>query len=84
MRSSAVGAVQCTTVMVMLGSSFAISRELLDYPMLTGQALRYAVAALVLAAAVVSLVATFFEVFPLDVYFWMLVAIVTACAAESR
>lgn len=52
MRSSAVGAVQCTTVMVMLGSSFAISRELLDYPMLTGQALRYAVAALVLAAAV--------------------------------
>jgi drug/metabolite transporter (DMT)-like permease len=48
---SAVGATQCTTVMLMLGSSFPISRELLGYPVLTGQAMRYAVAAAALAAA---------------------------------
>lgn len=36
--------------MVTLGSSFAISRELLGYPVLTGQAMRYAVAAAILAA----------------------------------
>lgn len=41
--------VQCTTVMVALGSSFPISRTLLGYPVLTGQAMRYAVAAAVLA-----------------------------------
>jgi drug/metabolite transporter (DMT)-like permease len=37
--------------MVVLGSSFPISRELLGYPMLTGQAMRYAAAAAVLAVA---------------------------------
>jgi drug/metabolite transporter (DMT)-like permease len=36
--------------MVVLGSSFAITRDLLGYPVLTGQAMRYAVAAAVLAA----------------------------------
>jgi drug/metabolite transporter (DMT)-like permease len=45
-----VGTVQCATVMVVLGFSFPISRELLSYPVLTGQAMRYAVAATVLAA----------------------------------
>jgi drug/metabolite transporter (DMT)-like permease len=49
MRST-VGAVQCTTVMLVLGSSFPISRELLGYPVLTGQAMRYAAAAAALAA----------------------------------
>jgi hypothetical protein len=42
------------------------------------------VAASVLAAATVSLVATYFEIFPMDAYFWMLLAVVAACVPESR
>jgi hypothetical protein len=38
----------------------------------------------VLAAATVSLVATYFEVFPMDAYFWMLLAVVATCVPESR
>lgn len=49
---SPVGVVQCVTVMVMLGGSFAISRQLLGYPVLIGQAMRYAVAAAVLLLAI--------------------------------
>jgi hypothetical protein len=47
-------------------------------------ALATGVAASVLAAAAVSLVATYFEVFPMDAYFWMLLAVVAACVPESR
>src|SRR6266516_703028 len=43
--------VLCALAMTILGSSFPVTRLLLDYPMLAGQALRYALAALVLAAA---------------------------------
>jgi hypothetical protein len=47
-------------------------------------ALATGVAASVLAAATVSLFATYFEVFPLDAYFWMLLAVVATCVPESR
>ncbi|HEV3135379.1 MAG TPA: O-antigen ligase family protein [Acidimicrobiia bacterium] len=47
-------------------------------------ALATGVAASVLAAAVVSLVATYFEVFPMDAYFWLLLAVVATCVPESR
>jgi len=47
-------------------------------------ALATGVAASVLAAAAVSLTATYFEVFPMDAYFWMLLAVVAACVPESR
>ena len=47
-------------------------------------ALATGVAASVLAAATVSLVATYFEVFPMDAYFWMLLAVVATCVPESR
>lgn len=43
------GALLCLTGMAVVGSSVAISRRLLDYPTLTGQALRYCLAALILA-----------------------------------
>ncbi|MFV2087117.1 DMT family transporter [Micromonospora sp. LOL_021] len=46
------GALLCTAGMIVLGSSVAISRLVLDYPTLTGQTLRYAVAAALLAALV--------------------------------
>jgi drug/metabolite transporter (DMT)-like permease len=43
------GALLCTIGMTILGSSVAVSRLILDYPTLTGQALRYAVAAAILS-----------------------------------
>ncbi|WP_026211922.1 DMT family transporter [Longispora albida] len=42
------GALMCTTAMFLVGSSVPLSRELLDYPTLAGQAARYALAAAVL------------------------------------
>jgi drug/metabolite transporter (DMT)-like permease len=42
----------CTLAMTVLGGSFPVSRLILGYPVLTGQALRYALAAAVLAALV--------------------------------
>jgi O-Antigen ligase len=47
-------------------------------------ALATGVAASVLAAVTVSLAATYFEVFPLDAYFWMLLAVIATCVPESR
>jgi drug/metabolite transporter (DMT)-like permease len=49
------GAFLCTAGMVILGASVSISRLILDYPVLTGQAARYALAAgvLILLAALV-------------------------------
>ena len=43
------GTLLCAVAMTILGSSFAVSRLLLGYPTLTGQALRYAGAAVLLA-----------------------------------
>jgi O-antigen ligase len=42
------------------------------------------VTAMVLAAIVASTVATYFEIFPLDVFFWMLVAIVATTDTSGR
>lgn len=42
------------------------------------------VAATVLAAAVASLVATYLEIFPMDLYFWLLAGTVSVWADESR
>src|SRR4051794_1553117 len=47
---NAGGVLLCLVGMAIVGSSVAVSRNLLDYPTLTGQALRYTVAALILAA----------------------------------
>jgi hypothetical protein len=47
-------------------------------------ALASGVAASIVAAAAVSLVATYFEVFPIDVYFWMLLAVVTTSLDDSQ
>src|SRR4051812_30417537 len=40
------GPVRCTAAMTILGASVPVSGLVLDYPMLTGQAVRYALAAL--------------------------------------
>ena len=41
-------------------------------------------AAMVLAAAAASVVATYFEIFPMDVYFWLLLTVVATCRPASR
>ncbi|MBT8225052.1 MAG: DMT family transporter [Dactylosporangium sp.] len=43
------GALSCAAAQTILGASFVVSRHVLDYPTLTGQALRYVLAALILA-----------------------------------
>jgi O-antigen ligase len=62
------------------GSASAAGRVLTG----TDAALADGVAAMVLAAVAVSAVATYFEVYPLDAYFWMLLGVVGTCATESR
>lgn len=47
-RDSYTGAALCTFGMIILGGSVSLSRLLLDYPLLTGQAMRYALAAALL------------------------------------
>jgi drug/metabolite transporter (DMT)-like permease len=47
-----VGALLCAAGMVIVGSSVSLSQLILDYPTLTGQALRYGLAAAVLALLV--------------------------------
>jgi len=47
-----VGALLCIAGMVIVGSSVSLSQLILDYPTLTGQALRYGLAAVILAALV--------------------------------
>jgi hypothetical protein len=42
------------------------------------------VAALVLAAMAASIVATFFEIFPLDLFFWLLVGVTASMAADAQ
>ncbi|BCJ76076.1 hypothetical protein CS0771_56200 [Catellatospora sp. IY07-71] len=49
-RDSLAGAALCSFGMMILGGSVSLSRLVLDYPILTGQALRYALAAALLAA----------------------------------
>jgi drug/metabolite transporter (DMT)-like permease len=60
---NATGALLCLTGMAVVGSSIAVSRRLLDYPTLTGQALRYTVAALILAAIAARTAPPGFETF---------------------
>ena len=50
----------------------------------TDAAFASGVTACVIAAAVACVVSTYFEIFPLDAYFWLLLAVVATCAPESR
>jgi O-antigen/teichoic acid export membrane protein len=45
-------------------------------------ALMSGVAASILAAAVISAVASYFEIFPIDAYFWLLLSVVAACSPQ--
>lgn len=50
----------------------------------TDAALASGVTACVIAGAVASVVATYFEIFPLDAFFWLLLTVVATCPSESR
>jgi drug/metabolite transporter (DMT)-like permease len=52
MSSSAVPAAGAAAAMLLVGTSTAVSATIADYPVLTGQALRYALAAAILLAVV--------------------------------
>jgi hypothetical protein len=69
---------------VMLVSIFfflqSASKRLVDEPAV----LCTAASATVLAGAVAALVATYFEIFPMDLFFWLLVGVASATTADPR
>ncbi|MFJ9886083.1 hypothetical protein ACIQRW_09485 [Streptomyces sp. NPDC091287] len=52
MSSSTVPAAGAAVAMLLVGTSTAVSATIADYPVLSGQALRYALAAAILLAVV--------------------------------
>lgn len=50
----------------------------------TDGALAWGVAASIVAAGVASMVATYLEIFPLDLLFWVLLSVVATCPTRSR
>jgi putative inorganic carbon (HCO3(-)) transporter len=71
-------------LVLLLVSAFLAARAAASRLFGMDAALADGVAASVLAAAVVSTVATYFEIFPMDVYFWLLLGVVATCAPPSR
>src|SRR5439155_20605922 len=51
-RAMVLGGVYCVAAMVIVGGSVAVSRTIVGFPTLTGQAVRYAIGAVLLLAAV--------------------------------
>ena len=49
-RQALAGGVLCSGGMIILGGSVTLTRQIVDYPAMTGQSMRYAVAAALLAA----------------------------------
>lgn len=71
-------------LVLLLASAFVAARTAASQLSGVDAALADGVTASVLAAAVVSTVATYFEIFPMDVYFWLLLGVVATCAPRSR
>ncbi|MCU1692039.1 MAG: hypothetical protein JWM64_1130 [Frankiales bacterium] len=68
------------------GLSLALRRASADAPPRDGRGdedLAAGIAASVLAAMTASLVATYFEIFPLDLFFWLLLGVLTSLQAGS-
>jgi putative inorganic carbon (HCO3(-)) transporter len=70
--------------LLLLGSLFFTARSAASRLGGRDGAFAGGVAATVVAVAVASLVATYLEIFPMDVYFWLFAGVVAACVAESR
>jgi len=72
-----LGVVGLWILVLLLVTSFACAHTISRRVRGPDAALASGVAASIIAAATVSCVATYFEVFPLDAYFWLLLAVVT-------
>lgn len=79
-----LGALGLWVVVLLLVSSFVAARDESRRTTGTDSAFASSVAAMVLAAIGGSFVATYFEIFPMDLYFWVLLAVVAAWQTESR
>jgi hypothetical protein len=71
-------------LLLLLLSAFLSVRGSASQLLGSDAALAEGVSASVLAAAIVSTVATYFEIFPMDVYFWLLLGVVATCPTRSR
>lgn len=70
-------------VLLLLGAFTAVHR-IARVVRGTDGALVSGIAASIVAAAVVSIIASYFEIFPMDAYFWILVGVAATCLPESR
>jgi hypothetical protein len=70
-------------VLLLIGTFSATHATARGSPGLEG-AFASGVAASIVAAAAVSVVASYFEIFPMDAYFWLLLGVVAACSSESH
>lgn len=76
-----LGVVGLWLLVLLLLGAFASSRQASLRLEGRDAALASGVAASILAAVVASFVATYFEIFPMDLLFWLLVAVVATCEA---
>lgn len=79
-----LGVVGVWLLVLLLVSTFATARSAASRLQGQDAALSSGVAAAVLAAAVASVVATYFEIFPMDMFFWLLCAVVATLAPSWR
>lgn len=70
-------------LVLLLGAAFAATRRSARTRAGPDGALALGVSANIAAAAVASLAATYFEIFPLDVLFWLLLTVVATCEHGS-
>lgn len=71
-----LGVVGLWLLLLLLTSAFLSARVAARQLSSRDRDLSLGVAAMVLAAAAASFVATYFEIFPMDVYFWLLISVV--------
>ena len=79
-----LGVVGLWLLLLVLLASFLSARDTARRLTSRDGALALGVAAMTVAAAGASVVATYFEIFPMDVYFWLLLAVVATCVPASR
>jgi len=71
-------------LVLLLAGAFSASRAAAGRLDGRDAALAAGVAAMVAAAAAASFVATYFEIFPMDLFFWLLLTVVARCDRTSR
>ncbi len=78
-----LGVVGLWLLLLVLVASFRSSRQAASALRGRDADLALGVSAMTLAVAGASVVATYLEIFPMDVYFWLLLSVVATCGPES-